>query len=109
MLSRIVLLVLAATALRGDVRDCVCDLARPGIAETRGCSLCIEAAKHPADAIFAVKDSDPTKPNRWLILPRSPYDGPNPLARMTAAERLALWNLAIAKGKENWGGTGLWP
>jgi hypothetical protein len=73
------------------------------MAETRGCSLCIEAEKQPADhAIFLVHDSDPTKPNRWLVLPRAPYDGSNPLVQMTAAERLALWNAAIAKGKETW-------
>ncbi|HZL56656.1 MAG TPA: hypothetical protein VFC21_06235, partial [Bryobacteraceae bacterium] len=48
-------------------------------------------------------DNDPTKPNRWLALPRARYDGPNPLARMSALERLALWNAAIEKGKEMWG------
>jgi len=95
---------LTALSIHADVRDCVCTLTSPAIAETRGCSLCIEAARQPAGrAIFLVHDSDPTKPNRWLVLPRAPYDGPNPLARMTAPERLALWNAAIAKAKETWG------
>jgi len=95
---------LTALSIHADVRDCVCTLTNPTIAETRGCSLCIEAARQPADhAIFLVRDSDPTKPNRWLVLPRAPYDGSNPLARMTAPERLALWTAAIAKAKETWG------
>ena len=101
---RVALPICAALAIRGDVRDCVCDLASPAIAETKGCSLCIEAQKQPADnPVFIVRDNDPTKPNRWLVLPRAHYDGANPLARMTAPERLALWNAAIAKGKEVWG------
>jgi hypothetical protein len=102
--TRILLCALAAFVLHADVRDCVCNLASPTIAETRGCSLCIEAAKQPADRpIFLVPDNDPTKPNRWLVLPRAPYDGSSPLAQMSAPERLALWNAAIAKGKELWG------
>jgi hypothetical protein len=31
------------------------------------------------------------------------YDGPNPLARMSPAERLALWTAAIGKARELWG------
>jgi len=96
--------LLATCGVRADVRDCVCDLASPGIADVRGCSLCIEAAKHPAtERVIIVRDSDPTKPNRWLALPRAVYDGANPLARMSADERLELWNAAIAKGVEMWG------
>jgi hypothetical protein len=90
--------------VRADVRDCVCDLASPAIAESRTCSLCLEAEKHPAsEPAFLLKDNDPTKPNRWLALPRKHYDGANPLARMSAAERLAMWNMAIAKGRDLWG------
>lgn len=90
--------------VRADVRDCVCNLESPDIANIRACGLCVEAAKHPAsEHVFLVKDNDPTKPNRWLALPRAHYDGANPLARMSAAERLELWNAAIAKGEELWG------
>jgi hypothetical protein len=90
--------------VRADVRDCVCDLANPRVAESRTCSLCLEAEKHPASELaFLLKDNDPTKPNRWLALPRRHYDGANPLARMSAADRLAMWNMAIAKGRELWG------
>ena len=96
--------MLAAWVLPGDVRDCVCDLASPAIAETKGCNLCVEAEKHPVDQpIFLVKDNDPAKPNRWLVIPRAKYDGANPLAQMTAAERLAMWTAAIDKAREVWG------
>lgn len=90
--------------MRADVRDCVCDLSNPAVAVTRTCSLCLEAEKHPAsEPAFLLKDNDPTKPNRWLALPRRHYDGPNPLAKMSAADRLAMWTAAIAKGRELWG------
>ena len=87
-----------------DVRDCVCNLDSPDIGQTRGCSLCVEAAKHPAsERVILVRDNDPTKPNRWLAMPRAAYDGANPLARMSAAERGDLWGAAIAQGRELWG------
>jgi diadenosine tetraphosphate (Ap4A) HIT family hydrolase len=86
------------------VRDCVCTLTSAGILETRACSLCLEAEKHPvSELVFLVKDNDPTKPNRWLAVPRAKYDGANPLARMSSAERLAMWTMAIDKGREMWG------
>jgi diadenosine tetraphosphate (Ap4A) HIT family hydrolase len=92
------------SSIHADVRGCLCDLASPETPQTRGCSLCIEAAKHPAsEHVILVKDNDPTKPNRWLALPRAPFDGANPLARMSAAERAELWNAAIAKATELWG------
>lgn len=101
---RLILPLLFALAASADVRDCVCTLTSPDIGQTRGCSLCIEAEKHPLyETVFLVKDNDPTKPNRWLILPRAAYDGANPLAQMPAAERLALWTMAIVKGRELWG------
>lgn len=104
MRFRLFLLMLAACAGRADIRNCVCDLADPATAELRACSLCREAEKHPLnETIFLVRDANPTKPNRWLALPRAKYDGANPLARMTAAERLMLWSTAIAKAKEVWG------
>lgn len=87
------------------MRDCVCDLVNPDIAQTRACSLCVEAAKHPAsERVLLVKDNDPTKPNRWLALPQAKFDGANPLMQMGEQDRLALWNAAIAKGRELWDG-----
>ncbi len=97
-------LLLAVRVAPADVRTCVCDLTSPTIAETRGCSLCVEVEKHPADEkIILVRDNDPTKPNRWLAVPHAKFDGANPLAAMTAEDRLFLWNAAIAKAKEVWG------
>jgi hypothetical protein len=102
--SRLILLLLATTAGQADVRNCNCDLTSPAISETRACSLCLEAEKHPTtERIFLTRDNDPTKPNRWLAIPRATYDGPNPLAQMSAEERLLLWTTAINKAKEVWG------
>jgi diadenosine tetraphosphate (Ap4A) HIT family hydrolase len=93
-----------ALAAQADVRDCLCDLSKPEATQLRTCSLCIEAQKQTGDQpVFLVKDNDPAKPNRWLVLPREKYDGPNPLSQMSAGERLALWTSAIAKGRELWG------
>lgn len=90
--------------IRADVRNCVCDLASPTIAENRACSLCIEAEKHPAsEHIILLRDNDPAKPDRWLVIPRKPFDGDSPLARMTGAERLEFWNAAIEKATAVWG------
>jgi hypothetical protein len=98
------LIVLAACVVRADVRDCVCNLADPDIALNRGCSLCIEASKHPAsDRVIVVKDTDPTKPSRWLAIPRAPIDGPDPLERMSDSDRLVLWETAMHKGMQLWG------
>src|SRR5579859_4023438 len=100
-----ILLALAVCAGHADVRNCVCDLTSPTIAETRGCSLCVEAEKHPAtEKIILARDNDPTKPNRWLAIPRAATsDGANPLARMSSDERLLLWSTALAKAREVWG------
>ncbi|MES1261587.1 MAG: hypothetical protein ABUS49_07625 [Acidobacteriota bacterium] len=104
MRFRVLLLLLTVCSAPADVRDCVCDLASPALSETRACSLCVEAEKHsPDDKVFLVQDIDPSKPNRWLAVPRAVYDGANPLARMSAEERLRLWTTAIAKGREMWG------
>lgn len=104
MRFRLFLLLLAACTAPADVRNCACDLASPSVAETRACSLCVEAEKHPAsEKIILVRDNDPTKANRWLALPRTKYDGPNPLAQMSPEDRDLLWTTAIAKAKELWG------
>lgn len=96
--------MLAACTGHADVRNCTCDLTSPSITTTRGCSLCLEAAKHePDETVFMVRDNDPTKPNRWLVVPRASYDGANSLAQMAPDERLLLWTTAIAKAKEVWG------
>ena len=40
--------------------------------EARPCGLCREAEKQPPGVkVFFLKDANPSKPNRWLALPRS--------------------------------------
>jgi hypothetical protein len=98
------LVALFSSAAWSDIRGCECDLQRPLAASIRGCSLCLEAEKRPeTEANFLLRDVNPTKPNRWLALPRKAFDGVSPLSKMPAGERLALWNLAIGKAKELWG------
>jgi hypothetical protein len=87
-----------------DVRQCICDAAQPQTMESRECGLCrVADAQPPEPAFFAVRDSNPTKPNRWLELPRSHGRNPQDLAGMTAAQRAAYWTAAIAKARELWG------
>jgi CDP-diacylglycerol pyrophosphatase len=89
---------------QGDVRSCACDAARPETMESRECALCRAADEQPAGtAYFAIRDANPTKPNRWLALPR--YHGRNPqdLDGMTPEQRTDYWTFAIAKGREIWG------
>jgi len=65
--------VLAATlGARADIVTCACDVTRPESMEARSCGLCREAEKQPASVkFFFLKDANPSKPNRWLALPRS--------------------------------------
>jgi hypothetical protein len=102
---------LAATVLlllplgRADVRGCACDVSKPETMAARECSLCREAeAQPPEPRFFFIKDSTPTKPNRWLALPRFHGASPQDLAGMSAADRTAYWTAAIAKARELWGG-----
>ena len=94
------LLIFSSLAL-GDVRNCTCDLASVESMAKRECGLCREAEKQPADAeAFLLQDINPTKPHRWLALPRAHI---HELAGLTPAQRLALWTLAIKKAQELWG------
>ncbi len=95
---------LTAGLLRADIVNCACDIARPETLEARQCSLCREAEKQPPDVqIFVLKDTNPTKPNRWLVLPRNHARS---LDQLSAAERLDLFSRAITKARtlfpENW-------
>ena len=98
------LLAISIPATRADVRGCVCDLARPESMAARECGLCRLAEEQKSDApFFFVKDINPTKPNRTLILPRKHYQGPHSLSEMTPEERTAFWTAAVDKAKELWG------
>ena len=81
----LLLRILAVTGLlplllplgRADVRNCLCDLAKPETLEARECSLCSAAETQPGDQpFFFLKDANPNKPNRWLALPRFHADKP---------------------------------
>jgi len=100
--------VLAVAALlplvRADVSSCACDVARPETMASRECSLCrIAEEQPPGVAYFAIRDANPTKPNRWLALPRDHGHSPQELSGMTAEQRTAYWTFAIAKARELWG------
>jgi hypothetical protein len=73
--------------------------------KARQCSLCNEAEKQPQTVrMFFLKDINPRKPNRMLVLPRKHGDALHHLHEMTAEERTELWTAAIAKANELWGG-----
>jgi diadenosine tetraphosphate (Ap4A) HIT family hydrolase len=87
-----------------DVRNCACDVSKPETMQSVNCSLCREAEKQPVDqGVFFLKDTNPTKSNRTLVLPRKHTPGPHSLSDLSAADRTELFTAAIAKGKELWG------
>jgi diadenosine tetraphosphate (Ap4A) HIT family hydrolase len=91
----------AALILHGDIVTCGCDVDRPETLQARQCSLCREAEKQPESAaVFLLKDANPTKPNRWLALPRI-HD--RSIDTLPAELRAQLWSAAIAKGKSLFG------
>ncbi len=93
--------LLLAMAARADIVTCGCDVTRPETLQARECSLCREAEKQPPDAkVFFLKDSNPTKPNRWLALPRSHERS---LDLLAPEQRAYFWSAAIAKAKSLFG------
>jgi len=97
------LLVCAASLLfsaAGERRivTCECDHSRPETLQARPCSLCREAEKQPSsETVFFLKDINPTKPNRWLALPRHHYAE---ISQMPAADRAAFWQATIARAEQ---------
>ena len=88
-------------ALRADKVSCACDAARPETLEVRQCSLCREAEKQPGGIkVFVLKDANPSKPNRWLALPRSHE---RPIELLTDEQRTDLFAAAIDKAKQLFG------
>jgi diadenosine tetraphosphate (Ap4A) HIT family hydrolase len=96
---------LLSTPARGDVRGCHCESLTPAEMEKqRECSLCLEANKQPAYVdVFFLKDANPTKPNRLLVLPKAHTPGSHSLASLSPEARHLLWTTAIAKAQEVWG------
>jgi diadenosine tetraphosphate (Ap4A) HIT family hydrolase len=98
-MSRFLLIAAMVAGAHANVVTCTCDPSKPETLEARQCGLCREAEKH-TDAVFFLKDINPTKPNRWLALPRTHEHS---LAVMPESARTALWTAAAAKGKELFG------
>ncbi|MBM3725747.1 MAG: hypothetical protein FJW40_10035 [Acidobacteria bacterium] len=109
MCLRFALILLAAlcAVARADVRGCACDPERPETMKARECSLCNEAEKRSAapgePPYFFLKDNNPRKPNRWLLLWRAHAAGPHAMQDLPRAVRTALWTAAIARARELWG------
>ncbi len=83
---------------------CPCELTVGQPMTARQCGLTIEAEKQPATVpYFFLKDTNPRKLNRTLLLPRVYTGGMMELKNIPAAQRTALWTAAIAKSKELWG------
>lgn len=103
LLALFVLLFVPAGTLPALI-DCTCESQDPKIAEARQCSLCREADKQdPALTYFFLKDINPTKPNRWLILPRMHQPGLHDFDEAPLALRTAVWTAGIERGRSQWG------
>ena len=99
--------ILCAPLAWAEIAGCGCDPARPATLEARECSLTREALAQPVTPpVFFLKDINPSKPNRWLALPRAVRRDMHSLADMTPEERLQFWTEAIKKAKEMWGDDG---
>ncbi|MGE5486743.1 MAG: hypothetical protein ACM3ZB_02845 [bacterium] len=102
------LLLAAAAALPLAAQTagvCACDTDPELMANARQCSLCREAEKHhESEVFFFLKDNNPRKPNRWLILPVSHrYDGHGVPRGMPRAQRTRFWKAAIERARELFG------
>jgi len=94
--------LLATLVLRADFVTCNCDPSKPETLQARQCSLCREAEKQPTDVdVFFLNDANPSKPNRWLALPRTHERS---IDLLTGAQRAQLWSSAITRAKSLFGG-----
>lgn len=101
---RFSIFLIISLRLGADVSKCACDPSRPETMKARECALCVEADKHPADVeFFVLKDINPRKPGRWLVLPRAHTPGPHALHDLPKASRDRLWRFAIATAREKFG------
>ncbi|MGB9612024.1 MAG: hypothetical protein ACPL7M_13725 [Bryobacteraceae bacterium] len=96
--------LLGAAPTQADVSRCACDPSRPETLKERNCSLCVEAEKQPPDVeFFVLKDNNPRKPNRWLVLPRIHLPGPHHLHDLPKPVRDRYWRFAIRTAREKFG------
>ena len=97
-------LLLSALQAPADVRGCACDAANPESLKARECSLCAEAERQTGDAeFFVLRDANPRKPNRWLVLPRAHGAGPHSMADLKRDVRIRLWQRAVELAREKFG------
>jgi diadenosine tetraphosphate (Ap4A) HIT family hydrolase len=102
---RLIPALLLSLRLLADVSQCACDPAKPETMKARECGLCLEAEKQPAGTdFFVLKDINPRKPNRWLVLPKSHGAGPHALHELPKQTRDQLWRFAVATAKDKFGG-----
>lgn len=95
------LAALSVLGVHADIVTCKCDPTHPETLEARSCSLCREAEKQPPDTrIFFLKDINPSKPNRWLALPRVHARS---LDQLTPELRGELLRAAMEKAKALFG------
>lgn len=100
----IALLVLAAY-LQAQGPKCDCDPARPETMKQRQCSLCAEAEKRTqGEEFFVLKDINPRKPNRWLVLPRAHGSADHPMHELPRNEQIRLWKFAVEAAEEKFPG-----
>ncbi len=91
----------AVLAVGADIVTCTCDVTRPETMEARSCGLCREAEKQPPGVkVFFLKDANPSKPNRWLALPRSHERS---IELLTDEQRADLLAAAVEKAKALFG------
>jgi hypothetical protein len=99
------ILLAASVSISAAVDRCACEPGRPETLKERACSLTNEAGKQPDSLeFFFLKDANPRKGNRTLILPRRVLPGEmHELRHLSTDERNKLWREAISKAKELWG------
>lgn len=84
-----------------DVSQCACDWSNPESMKARNCSLSNEAMKQPESVeFFLLKDINPRKPGRWLVLPRKPGHGAHDMYHLPHDERTRLWRFAMAEAEK---------
>ena len=84
------------------VVGCPCDHADAASLDGRVCSLC-RTAEEQTEPVYFLKDISPSKPNRYLALPRHHGSGLQSLEDLDDAEREAVWTAAIRRAEELFG------
>lgn len=99
-----ILLITSAALVRADISNCACDPKNPESMKSRQCSLCNEAEKRPpGEDFFVLKDINPRKPGRWLVLPVAHGSAQHHFRDLPKAQRDKLWREAIRVAQEKFG------